>query len=95
MVHVIISGFVQGIGFRQFIKSNANKLDVKGWVKNLPASRQGGPDGRVEAMFAGESSNIEKMLDFCRQGPFLAEVKSLQVEKLPDQKFHSFDIIKE
>ena len=88
MVHVYILGFVQGIGFRQFIKSKAREVDIKGWVKNLP-------DGRVEAMFAGNSSNIEKMVDFCRKGPFLAEVKSLEIEEIPDQKFESFDIIKE
>ena len=94
-VHVFISGYVQGIGFRQFIKYNAGKLDIKGWVKNLPASPTGGPDGRVEAMFAGDQSNINKMVEFCRKGPFLAEVKGLEIEELPDQKLYSFDIIKE
>lgn len=86
MVHIYISGFVQGIGFRQFIKSNADKLNIKGWVKNLP-------DGRVEAMFAGSRENIEKMIEISRKGPFLAEVKSLETEKLPDQKFENFEII--
>lgn len=87
-MHVYISGNVQGIGFRQFLKYNARKLNIKGWVKNLP-------DGRVEALFAGNQSNIEKMVEFSRKGPFLAEVKSLKTEKLPDQKLYSFDIIKE
>ncbi len=87
MVRVIISGFVQGIGFRQFIKSKANDLNIKGWVKNLP-------DGKVEAVFAGERSNIEKMVELCRKGPFLAEVKNVEVEELPDQEFEAFDIIK-
>ncbi len=85
MVHVLIEGDVQGIGFRQFVKSHANKLGIKGWVKNLP-------DGRVEAMFAGDQSNINKMVEFCRKGPFLAEVKGLEIEELPDQEFESFEI---
>lgn len=88
MVHVLISGYVQGIGFRQFVKSKAKNLNIKGWVKNLP-------DGGVEAMFVGERSNIEKMIEFCRKGPFLAEVKGVEIKELPDQKFESFDIIKE
>ncbi len=87
MIRILISGDVQGIGFRQFIKYNAGKLDIKGWVKNLP-------DGRVEAMFAGDQSNINKMVESCRKGPFLAEVKGLEIEELPDQKLYSFDIIK-
>ncbi len=87
-VHVYISGNVQGIGFRQFVKSNANKLGIRGWVKNLP-------DSRVEAMFAGDQLNIKTMVEFCREGPFLAEVDDIEVEKLPDQEFDSFDIIKE
>ncbi len=86
-VHVYISGFVQGIGFRQFVKSKANSLNVKGWVKNLP-------DGRVEAVFAGDRSNIGKMVELCRKGSFLAEVRDLKIEDLPDKNFESFDIIK-
>ncbi len=95
IVHVYISGNVQGIGFRQFVKSHANKLGIKGWVKNLPASRQGGPDGRVEAILQGRTQDIDKIILLCRKGPFLAEVKGLEIEELPDQKFDSFDIIKE
>lgn len=88
MVHVFISGYVQGIGFRQYLRSQANKLNIKGWVKNSP-------DSRVEAIFTGESESLQKMLEICKKGPFLAEVKSLEIEELPDQKFDSFDIIKE
>ena len=87
MIRILISGNVQGIGFRQFVKSHANKLDIKGWVKNLS-------DGRVEAMFAGNQDKINKMVEVCRKGPFLAEVKGLETKKLPAQEFKSFEIIK-
>ena len=73
MVHVFISGRVQGIGFRQFIKSKANRFNLRGWVRNLP-------DGRVEGMFAGERKNIDEVLDYCRKGPFLAEVRKIEVD---------------
>lgn len=92
-VRVIISGFVQGIGFRQFIKYKAKKLNVKGWVKNLPASPAGGPDGKVEAVFAGNKDDVEKMIEFCRKGPFLAQVKNVEVKELPGQEFEDFKII--
>ncbi len=88
MVHVYISGHVQGIGFRQFLKSKATKLGIKGWVKNLP-------DGRVEAAFTGQASDIEKMVEFCKRGPFLAQVKDLLVEEVDDTGLEIFEIIRE
>lgn len=87
MIHVLIEGNVQGVGFRQFVKSQANKLNIEGWVKNLP-------DRRVEAMFVGNRESLENMIEFCRKGPFLAEVKDIKIEELPDEKFEKFQIIK-
>ncbi len=80
-VHVFISGFVQGVGFRYFIKSNAKRLGLKGWVKNLS-------DGRVEAVLqpsagSGQEGDekIKQMIELCNKGPFLSEVKDLVVEQ--------------
>lgn len=67
---VLISGFVQGVGFRHFIRSKAVELDLTGWVKNLP-------DGKVEALFQGAKERIEKMISLCKKGPFLAEVEEV------------------
>ena len=71
--HVFISGKVQGVGYRYFVKSNARKLGLAGWVRNVE-------DGGVEAVFQGEETVIEKMIAFCRQGPFLAEVENIGFE---------------
>lgn len=71
--HVFISGFVQGIGFRHFIKSKAQELKLTGWVKNLP-------DGRVEVLFQGPEEKIEKAIKECDKGPFLSEVKDIVVD---------------
>lgn len=86
MIHIIVIGRVQGVGFRQFIKSSAIKLNIKGWVKNLP-------DRSVEAMLAGSTENLKKMTEKCRKGPFLAEVKDIKIEDLEDQEFEDFKII--
>ncbi|OGH24506.1 MAG: hypothetical protein A3B47_01465 [Candidatus Levybacteria bacterium RIFCSPLOWO2_01_FULL_39_24] len=67
---VFISGFVQGVGFRQFIKRSAVNIGLTGWVRNLP-------DNRVEAVFAGSKEQIEKILSICEKGPFLSEVKNV------------------
>lgn len=70
---IFISGFVQGVGFRHFIRSKANELDLTGWVKNLP-------DGSVEALVQGEKSSIKKIIEICKKGPFLSNVENVEVE---------------
>ena len=73
MCHVFISGFVQGVGYRQFVRHHALKLGLTGWVKNLP-------DNRVEAVLQGRIEDVEKMVLLCRKGPFLSEVRDVIVE---------------
>jgi len=87
IARVFIFGFVQGVGFRQFTKHNALKLGLTGWVKNLQ-------DNRVETVFQGPKEQIEKIISICRRGPFLSEVKDVQVN-FEDTKitYDSFDII--
>lgn len=87
IVHVFISGFVQGVGFRRFIRHNALKIGVKGWTKNTP-------DNRVECVFQGTKEQLEKIISICKKGPFLSEVKDVIVEKEDSSKaFDSFEII--
>lgn len=69
-VEVTIRGRVQGVGYRLATASQAQKLGLAGWVRNLP-------DGGVEATFAGEDDRVEAMLEWCEQGPPLARVKSV------------------
>lgn len=88
---VFISGFVQGVGFRQFMLRQAQDLRLTGWVKNLP-------DNRVEAIFYGSKETIEKIITICKKGPFLAEVKDVEViwEENPSdggENFESFEIV--
>ncbi len=84
---VYISGFVQGVGFRRFIKKHARDLGLTGWVKNLP-------DRRVEALFTGSKEKIEKMIEECRKGAFLSEVENVESEWVREEKFDSFKVIR-
>ena len=87
IAHVLIHGFVQGVGFRQSVKKEARKLGLTGWVKNLP-------DGRVEAVFSGPKDKIEEAVNFCRKGPFLSEVRHVEVEwDKGVGKFLSFEVL--
>lgn len=85
--HVFISGFVQGVGFRYFVQKNAEKLGLTGWGCNMP-------DGRVEVLLQGSKEAIEKMVELCHKGPFLAEVKEVVVEwEDKKEKFNSFEVL--
>ncbi len=70
--HVLISGQVQGVGFRYFLRGKLVELGLTGWVKNLP-------DGKVEAEVEGEREKIEKIVEWCKQGPPLAKVKDVKI----------------
>lgn len=71
--HIIISGAVQGVGYRYFVRSNARKLDLTGWVRNTT-------NGKVEVVLQGSQEQIEEMLALARTGPMLSEVKDIEVE---------------
>ena len=84
---IFILGFVQGIGFRYFVKSNAQRLRLNGWARNTD-------DGRVEVLAQGPKEAVEKLIELCEKGPFLSEVKSVQVEwEKEEEQFAGFEII--
>lgn len=83
---VFVSGFVQNVGYRQFVKRVAQKTGLTGWVKNIP-------DGRVEAQLSGDQKIIEETIKKFWEGPFLSEVKSIDVEWIDEENFEGFEII--
>jgi acylphosphatase len=70
--HVFVSGRVQGVFFRQSTQLQAQSLGVRGWIRNLPY-------GRVEAVFEGEESAVQKLVDYCRHGPPAAKVENVEI----------------
>ena len=83
--HIFISGMVQGVSFRYFIKSNAQKFGLTGWVRNTE-------DGGVEAVLCGEKERIEEMIGLCKKGPMLAVVKQVGFEWEEGEAFTDFTI---
>jgi acylphosphatase len=67
---LIITGRVQGVGFRDWMVSRAQALGVSGWVRNRR-------DGTIEAVVDGETAAVEELLRACRRGPRLAEVDAI------------------
>ena len=84
--HVFVFGFVQGVGYRQAVKRKARALGLSGWVKNLS-------DGRVEATFCGPKDTINEAIEFCKKGPFFAQVKHVEVEwEDKDYEYKGFEV---
>ena len=77
-VRIIVTGRVQGVGFRYFTVRCANDLSLCGWVRNLP-------DGRVETAIQGQGEKIEEMIGLLKQGPGAANVSGLEIEEIESE----------
>ncbi len=87
-LHVHFEGRVQGVWFRANTKKIAEKLDVKGWVKNLA-------DGRVEAVFQGDEDVLDEVVDTVIEEQGAARVDSVETEiRKADETYKDFQIIR-
>ena len=71
--HIFVSGWVQGVFFRDQTQKWANSLSITGWVRNLK-------DGRVEVMAEGDEEKVEDLISQLKQGPSLARVENVDVD---------------
>jgi acylphosphatase len=67
---LIISGRVQGVGYRYWLRQQAERLGLRGWVRNRR-------DGTVEALIIGELPHLQELQDICRMGPRMAQVQQI------------------
>lgn len=84
-IRIKISGIVQGVFFRQFVKENADRLRIRGFVRNLS-------DGKVEIVAEGRDENVNEFLELCSKGPIHATIKDINVEEIRHQGFENFKI---
>ena len=73
-VGVTVRGWVQGVGFRIFVAMNADRLNVSGWVKNLP-------DGSVQLQATARRQALGKLIAAVGQGPPGSSVEQVETEK--------------
>lgn len=75
----IVSGQVQGVGFRAATARQAQRLGVCGWVRNQP-------DGRVEVLAAADTEALDRLAEWLAQGPPSARVSSVERQPAPEQQ---------
>ncbi len=83
-LHLLISGRVQGVWFRESMRKEALKLGATGWVRNLP-------DGQVEAVICGTQFILDALLAWARSGPPLAKVASIEATETSEEIFSGFE----
>ena len=74
-VHLLISGKVQGVFYRYTAQKMATRLNLRGWIKNLP-------NGKVEAVAVGAPSAVDTFIAWCQEGPPGAVVTDVDIEPL-------------
>lgn len=86
-VHVIVTGRVQGVGYRAWVAQEAETRGLSGWVRNRR-------HGSVEAMFSGEAITIDTMIAACGVGPRMAWIENVTVaDSLADGDLRGFRIL--
>ncbi|MDD4914661.1 MAG: acylphosphatase [Methylococcales bacterium] len=85
-LHITVIGRVQGVYFRVYTQKQAIKLNLSGYVRNLPG-------GEVEIVVRGEAAALQKLVDWCHKGPILAKVSEVVVREWRlDEAFEGFEI---
>lgn len=85
-VRLYITGTVQGVFFRMFVKQEAERFNVKGFVRNLE-------DGRVEVFLEGDSEPVNKMIELCRKGPRHAQIRNVEIKTERFQDLKGFKVL--
>ena len=85
-VEIIVTGRVQGVGFRYFIEDKAVSLNLKGYVKNIDYNK-------VEIVAEGEETNLNQLVEFAEKGPSYARVTNIKTDfKEATGEFKGFNL---
>lgn len=86
IIRAIVSGKVQGVGFRMYSQQKARQLGVRGYVRNLA-------NGNVEIVAAGETKLVDALIEWAKSGSPSAVVNNLKVDMITDvEEFKGFEI---
>jgi acylphosphatase len=83
--HVSVTGRVQGVFFRAWMRDQAIELGVTGWVRNCP-------DGRVDTHIEGDEAAVRQLLERLHRGPPAAKVEDVHVWDVDLFDFEDFEV---
>jgi acylphosphatase len=86
-ISITVTGKVQGVFYRQSTKEMAKQLSISGQIRNLS-------NGNVEIIATGTKDQLNKLVDWCRQGPPRSIVTEISCKELPLQEFTNFTIVR-
>ena len=85
--HIVITGRVQGVGFRYWLYKTAVRNNINGWVKNKIS-------GEVEALLIGNDLEIDNLIKLCKKGPPSSKVAKIEVQNYKKEySGKSFEIV--
>lgn len=84
-IKLTISGSVQSLFFKTYIKENASINNVKGFLRKLE-------DGRIEVFLEGDKADVDEMISICKTGPKFSIIRSVEETEMPFQDFKEFKI---
>jgi acylphosphatase len=85
-VRLYITGTVQGVFFRGFVKENAERYNVKGFVRNLE-------DSRIEIFLEGNANDVNKMIELCKKGPKHSVIRKVEEKQERFQDMKGFKVL--
>jgi acylphosphatase len=86
-IHLIITGQVQGVFYRATAKEVADRIGIKGWVKNTS-------EGNVEIMATATEEELRQFVEWCRKGPRKAVVDDVKEKPKEEERFERFEVIR-
>ncbi|HLC84609.1 MAG TPA: acylphosphatase [Candidatus Nanoarchaeia archaeon] len=87
-LHLVVSGRVQGVFYRDFIQTQARSLGLTGWVRNTE-------DDHVEVVAEGDLEHLKQLLSFAKQGPGASKVDNVKAKwSMAKKEFSTFEVEK-
>lgn len=85
-MRLYVEGTVQGVFYRAFVKENAERHNVKGFVRNLE-------DGRIEVFVEGDNGDVDKVIGLIKKGPKHSDIRKVEEKSEKFQDFKTFKIL--
>ncbi len=87
VIHFLVRGRVQGVGFRWFVHREASELELRGWVRNTE-------EGDVEVVAAGEAEDLDELRSSLRRGPRGSRVDNVIEHTLAESEAHNLSVFR-